>query len=44
MILSKRQMAGIESLLARFETKASPELKTVIKNLGEDVREGKVLN
>jgi len=44
MILSKRQMAGIESLLARFETKASPELKTVIKNLGKDVKEGKVLN
>ena len=43
MILSKRQMAGIESLLARFETKASPELKMVIKNLGNDVKKGKVI-
>ena len=43
MILSKRQLAGIESLLAKFETKASPELKMVIKNLGKDVREGKII-
>ena len=43
IILSKRQMAGIKSLLAKFETKASPELKMVIENLGNDVEEGKAI-
>lgn len=42
MILSKKQLADIESLLTKFESKATPSLKTAIKKVRRDMREGKV--
>ena len=42
MILNKRRLANIESLLTGFEAKASPVLKTAIKKIRRDMREGKV--
>lgn len=43
MTLSKRQLADIESFLTKFETKASPELKTAIRKVKKDLNRGEVL-
>ena len=42
MIFSKRQLASIESLLTRFESEATPGLKTAIKKVRRDISAEKV--
>ena len=44
MKLSRKQLADVESLLAKFETKASPWLKTAIKKVRKDLREGELFS
>jgi len=42
MIISKKQLADLESLLTRLETKASPKLKTAIRKLKRDIDRGEI--
>ena len=44
MTLSKKSLADVESLLTKFETKASPWLKTAIKKVRKDLREGELFS
>ena len=43
MSLSKKQLTGVESLLSKFEIKASPKLRAAIKKVKKDISEGNVL-
>ena len=42
MSLSKKQLTVVESLLAEFETEASPKLRAAIRKARKDIREGKI--
>ena len=44
MTLSKKSLADVELLLTKFETKASPWLKTAIKKARKDLREGELFS
>ena len=43
MVLPKKQLTNVESLLTAFEPKASLELKTVISKVKKDIQEGTIL-
>jgi len=42
MVISKKQLSRIESLLIRFETIATPRLKSAIKKMKRDIKEGEI--
>ena len=42
MVITKKQLADLESLLTRFETKASPKLKTTIRKVKRDIDRGEI--
>ena len=42
IVISKKQLTSIESLLTTFETKANPGLKSALKKMKRDMREGEL--